>query len=127
LLFALLGLLEEVIQSSTSRPVDVLSELDFDILNVLPNEQHIIRVLDVLPLPSVHHRYRSLLLDNFLFFLQFFLLEVILYLLTALHIDKLLVSLGKDFLVFAQDFEDGSLRQLYVTFLIDIRVGVLQH
>ena len=66
-------------------------------------------------------------LDNFLFFLQFFLLEVILDLLTALHIDKLLVSLGKDFLVFAQDFEDGSLRQLYVTFLVDIRVGVLQH
>jgi hypothetical protein len=54
-------------------------------------------------------------------------LEVILDLLTALNIDKLLVSLGKDFLVFAQDFEDGSLRQLYVTFLVDIRVGVLQH
>jgi hypothetical protein len=51
-----------------------------------------------------------LFLDNFLFFLQFFLLNLILDLLTALHIDKLLVSLGEDFLVFAQDFEDGCLR-----------------
>jgi hypothetical protein len=68
-----------------------------------------------------------LFFDNFLFFLQFFLLEVILDLLTALYIDKLLVSLGEDFLVFAQDFEDDSLRQLYVTFLVNIRVGVLQH
>jgi hypothetical protein len=68
-----------------------------------------------------------LFFDNFLFFLQFFLLEVILDLLTALYIDKLLVSLGEDFLVFAQDFEDDSLRQLYVTFLVDIRVGVLKH
>jgi hypothetical protein len=68
-----------------------------------------------------------LFFDNFLFFLQFFLLEVILDLLTALYIDKLLVSLGEDFLVFAQDFEDDSLRQLYVTFLVDIRVGILKH